>query len=94
MVVRHPGRLRDVNGGDVAADRVSTFVLDEADGVLDLVFASPRFEKIAGATRADRQTVMFSAAWPQQIQGLAARVHVQPAREGAHRRRGPEGAPA
>ena len=46
-------------------------VLDEADRMLDLGF-EPEIREIAGQTRADRQTVMFSATWPNSIQALAA----------------------
>jgi ATP-dependent RNA helicase DBP3 len=78
VVVATPGRLRDfMNDGDVVLDRVSTLVLDEADRMLDLGF-EPEIREIAGATRADRQTVMFSATWPQQIQGLAAEFMCNP----------------
>jgi ATP-dependent RNA helicase DBP3 len=69
VVVATPGRLRDfMNDGDVKLDRVTTLVLDEADRMLDLGF-EPEIREIAGATRADRQTVMFSATWPMSIQG-------------------------
>ena len=39
--------------------------------MLDLGF-EPEIREIAGQTRADRQTVMFSATWPNSIQALAA----------------------
>ena len=39
--------------------------------MLDLGF-EPAIRAIAGATRTDRQTVMFSATWPDSIQALAA----------------------
>ena len=69
VVVATPGRLRDfMNDGDVKLDRVTTLVLDEADRMLDLGF-EPEIREIAGGTRADRQTVMFSATWPMSIQG-------------------------
>ena len=72
VIVATPGRLRDfMNDGDVKLDRVTTLVLDEADRMLDLGF-EPEIREIAGNTRADRQTVMFSATWPQAIQGLAS----------------------
>jgi DEAD/DEAH box helicase len=46
------------------------FVLDEADRMLDLGF-EPHIRAIAQQTRADRQTLMFSATWPAAIQKLA-----------------------
>jgi ATP-dependent RNA helicase DBP3 len=50
---------------------VSYVVLDEADRMLDLGF-EPEIRHIVGCTRADRQTLMFSATWPPEIQRLAA----------------------
>jgi DEAD/DEAH box helicase len=44
-------------------------VLDEADRMLDLGF-EPHIRAIALQTRADRQTLMFSATWPSAIQKL------------------------
>ncbi|EEH51086.1 uncharacterized protein MICPUCDRAFT_45119 [Micromonas pusilla CCMP1545] len=77
VVVATPGRLRDfMNDGDVKLDRVTTLVLDEADRMLDLGF-EPEIREIAGATRADRQTVMFSATWPMSIQGAFMRDPVK-----------------
>ncbi len=46
-------------------------MLDEADRMLDLGF-EPHIRAIAQQTRADRQTLMFSATWPPSIQKLAA----------------------
>ncbi len=60
-----------MNDGDIRLDRVTILILDEADRMLDLGF-EPEIRAIAGATRADRQTVMFSATWPNSVQGLAA----------------------
>lgn len=78
VVVATPGRLRDfMNDGDVKLDQVTTLVLDEADRMLDLGF-EPEIREIAGATRADRQTVMFSATWPNSIQALAAEFMCNP----------------
>lgn len=52
---------------------MSYLVLDEADRMLDLGF-EPHIRAIAGATRADRQTLMFSATWPTIVRcALAGR---------------------
>eukprot|EP00227_Mantoniella_beaufortii_P008077 CAMPEP_0197581204 /NCGR_PEP_ID=MMETSP1326-20131121/4791_1 /TAXON_ID=1155430 /ORGANISM="Genus nov. species nov., Strain RCC2288" /LENGTH=553 /DNA_ID=CAMNT_0043145075 /DNA_START=187 /DNA_END=1848 /DNA_ORIENTATION=- len=78
VIVATPGRLRDfMNDGDIKLDRVTMLVLDEADRMLDLGF-EPEIREIAGATRADRQTVMFSATWPNSIQALAAEFMTNP----------------
>ena len=60
-------------------EQVSYLVLDEADRMLDLGF-EPHIRAIAGKTRADRQTLMFSATWPTEVQKLAMDYLVQPVR--------------
>ena len=54
-------------------------VLDEADRMLDLGF-EPHIRAIASQTRADRQTLMFSATWPPAIQKLASEFLAEPVR--------------
>ena len=54
-------------------------MLDEADRMLDLGF-EPHIRAIAKATRADRQTLMFSATWPSAIQRLASEFLCNPVR--------------
>ena len=58
---------------------VTYVVLDEADRMLDLGF-EPHIRAIVSQTRADRQTLMFSATWPPAIQKLASQFLADPAR--------------
>lgn len=60
-------------------EKVSYLVLDEADRMLDLGF-EPHIRAIAGRTRADRQTLMFSATWPSEVQKLALEYLANPAK--------------
>lgn len=83
IVIGTPGRLIDL--ADMRAtnfSRVTYFVLDEADRMLDMGF-EPQISKIGQQLRSDRQTLMFSATWPKEVRALAAtflsqfvRVHV------------------
>ena len=74
IVVATPGRFIDIltaGGGKVTnLGRVSFLVLDEADRCFDMGFA-PQITKIIQNTRPDRQTVMFSATFPRQVELLA-----------------------
>merc|ERR1719174_1826707 len=71
IVIATPGRLIDfLDSGDTNLKRVTYLALDEADRMLDMGF-EPQIRKITSQIRPDRQTLMFSATWPREIQRLA-----------------------
>ncbi|PWU88001.1 putative DEAD box RNA helicase [Trypanosoma cruzi] len=72
ILVATPGRLIDfLEIKRINFFRVTYLVLDEADRMLDMGF-EPQVRAICGQIRPDRQTLMFSATWPKEIQRLAA----------------------
>ena len=73
LVVATPGRLIDfMQRRDLFLDRVETLVLDEADRMFDMGFI-PQVKRIVRATprKEDRQTLLFSATFTQDIINLA-----------------------
>ena len=73
IIVATPGRLQDlVEEGAVSMQGVAYLVLDEADRMLDEGF-EPAIRSIISKcpSTATRQTVMFSATWPEEIRQLA-----------------------
>ncbi len=73
LVVATPGRLIDfMTRRDIFLDRVETLVLDEADRMLDMGFI-PQVKRIVRATprKEDRQTLLFSATFTQDIINLS-----------------------
>eukprot|EP01024_Parvocaulis_polyphysoides_P038745 TRINITY_DN34921_c0_g1_i4.p1 TRINITY_DN34921_c0_g1~~TRINITY_DN34921_c0_g1_i4.p1 ORF type:complete len:434 (+),score=60.07 TRINITY_DN34921_c0_g1_i4:146-1303(+) len=78
IVVGTPGRVEDlVQEGSCSLRQVTFVVLDEADRMLDLGF-EPSMRSIIGRTRADRQTLMFSATWPESVRKLASEFLCNP----------------
>ncbi len=78
ILVATPGRLIDfIDQGKVDFSRLEMLVLDEADRMLDMGFIKP-VEKIAAATPAARQTLLFSATLDGGIAKLAQRLLHQP----------------
>src|SRR5690606_9371167 len=70
VIVATPGRLMDhVGQKTVDLSRVSCLVLDEADRMFDMGFA-PQVNKIVSLLPRDRQTLLFSATFPNEIRGL------------------------
>ena len=71
IVIACPGRLWDLmNQGFVRLDWVETFVLDEADRMLDMGFIHD-VRRIAGKLPEKHQTLLFSATMPKEIEQLA-----------------------
>ena len=71
IVIATPGRLIDfLEGGKISMRRVTYLVLDEADRMLDMGF-EPQIRKIIEQIRPDRQVLMWSATWPQDVKQLA-----------------------
>ncbi|KRX96120.1 ATP-dependent RNA helicase DED1 [Trichinella pseudospiralis] len=75
LLVATPGRLNDVmNQGFIGLDACRFLVLDEADRMLDMGF-EPQIRQIVEMSgmprRSHRQTMMFSATFPHEIQMLA-----------------------
>lgn len=81
IIVCTPGRMIDMlsaNSGRVTNLRRCTYVvLDEADRMFDMGF-EPQVTKILDNVRPDRQTVMFSATFPRQMEALARRILNKP----------------
>merc|ERR1719373_553420 len=71
ILIATPGRLLDfLEGGVTNLKRVTYLCLDEADRMLDMGF-EPQIRKVVSQIRPDRQTLMWSATWPPEIQRLA-----------------------
>src|SRR5260370_9694350 len=86
LLVATPGRLEDLwQRGCVNMPRIQMVVLDEADRMLDMGF-EPQVRRILARISRDRQTLLFSATMPRQMELFAAdylrdpiRVDAQPA---------------
>ena len=71
VLVATPGRLLDhLNRGNVKLSDVEVLVLDEADRMLDMGFL-PDVRRILAALPKKRQTLLFSATMPKEIERLA-----------------------
>lgn len=71
VVIATPGRLiSHISLGNVDLSKVSFFILDEADRMLDMGF-SDDIKTIASKLPKTCQTIMFSATMPEKIEELA-----------------------
>ena len=80
IVVATPGRLQDLmERGAFDPSGITHFILDEADHMLDLGFY-PAIKRIAASLPARRQTMLFSATMPPEIEALGQQFLRDPAR--------------
>ncbi|NLP09311.1 DEAD/DEAH box helicase [bacterium] len=80
ILVACPGRLLDlVEQGAADLSQVRWLVLDEADRMLDMGFL-PSVQKILRLIPGQRQTLLFSATFPREIESLAKQALHQPER--------------
>ncbi|XP_010555161.1 PREDICTED: DEAD-box ATP-dependent RNA helicase 42-like [Tarenaya hassleriana] len=81
IVVCTPGRMIDIlctSGGKITnLRRVTYLVMDEADRMFDMGF-EPQITRIIQNIQPDRQTVLFSATFPRQVEVLARKVLNKP----------------
>jgi len=71
ILVATPGRLLDhISQGNVDLSRVEALVLDEADRMLDMGFIRD-IRRILGVLPRERQSLLFSATFPEEIVELA-----------------------
>ena len=78
ILVATPGRLLDLmSQGHVRLEKLETFVLDEADRMLDMGFL-PDLKRIIMALPEERQSLFFSATLPPKIKMLAKQLLWKP----------------
>lgn len=78
VVVGTPGRIQDhLRKQTLSLARLKTVVLDEADRMLDMGFEEA-MEDILSQTPPARQTLMFSATWPEAIRELSRQYQNNP----------------
>jgi len=80
VVIATPGRLVDhLERKTISLVDVEVFVLDEADRMLDMGFL-PEIKRIMGRIPKNRQTMLFSATMPGEIEAIARNLMESPTR--------------
>lgn len=78
IIVGTPGRVEEhLRKGYLKLADVNTFVLDEGDRMLDMGF-QPALDAIIEYIPKQRQTLLFSATYPAQIEAIAQRIMLDP----------------
>ncbi len=80
ILVACPGRLLDlIQQRHARMDKIEILVLDEADRMFDMGFL-PDVKRIIAAVPSQRQTMLFSATFPSEVESLASQSLKQPQR--------------
>lgn len=80
IVVGTPGRVEEhLRKQTLRLDRLQVLVLDEADRMLEMGF-QPTVDAIVEQTPSRRQSLLFSATYPREIEAIAQRIMTAPAR--------------
>ncbi len=78
ILVGTPGRILDHLSKDrIDLSELNTLVLDEADRMLDMGFQDA-LDAIISCAPKQRQTLLFSATFPEKIKNIAARITISP----------------
>lgn len=78
IIVGTPGRIEDhLSRGTLSLNHVDTFILDEADRMLEMGFQSA-IDAIVETIPSERQTLLFSATFPDKIKQISARLMQDP----------------
>jgi len=78
IIVGTPGRIEEhVIKGTLKLDDLNLLVLDEADRMLEMGFEAA-LDNIIERTPLDRQTLLFSATFPKQIQAISESIMTEP----------------
>lgn len=79
IVVGTPGRIVDhLAKGTLKLESVNQLVLDEADRMLEMGFSDDIDAVLAACSNAERQTLLFSATYPDDIKKISARCQRNP----------------
>ncbi|MEQ1636433.1 MAG: ATP-dependent RNA helicase DbpA [Methylococcales bacterium] len=78
IVVGTPGRIKDhLNRNSLNLKTLRVLVLDEADRMLDMGFED-EISFVVGRTPAQKQTLLFSATYPDSIQAMSQHIQQTP----------------
>ncbi len=78
IIVATPGRFIDhLERGRISLERIETFILDEADRMLDMGFSEP-VQQIADELPTDRKTLLFSATLKGNVLKLSKKLLTKP----------------